>query len=99
MYSASSLVCVISFSSFNRSPGTYVVNEGSGSAQPVLSLSYSSSINITIQVSTTNGSATGEYLLDHLVNHCKKFIDGIPMLQEEVLIIILDHTMSHFLLE
>jgi len=61
MYSASSLVCVVSFSSFNQSPGTYVVNEGSGSVQPVLSLSYLSSINITVQVSTTNGSATGEH--------------------------------------
>jgi len=54
----------IIISSFDQSPATYVVNEGCGSVQPVLSLSNSSSINITVQVSTTNRSATGEYKLD-----------------------------------
>jgi len=54
------LVCVIAFSSFDQSPATYVVNEGGRSAQIVLALSNPSSANITVQVSTIDGSATGE---------------------------------------
>ena len=45
---------------FNQS--TYSVNEDDGPAQPVLVLSNPSSTDITVQVSTTNGSATGKYV-------------------------------------
>ena len=44
------------------SQSAYSVNEDSGQAQPVLVLSNPSSTDITVQVSTTNGSATGEYV-------------------------------------
>ena len=55
------LACVISFSSFDEVPQTYVVNENAGPAQPVVVLSNPSSSDVIVQVSTTDGSATGEY--------------------------------------
>jgi len=39
----------------------YSVNEDNGTARPVLILSNPSSTDITVQVTTTDGSATGEY--------------------------------------
>ena len=44
---------------FNQS--TYSVNEDAGQAQPVLVISNPSSTDITVQVTVTDGSATGEY--------------------------------------
>jgi len=44
---------------FNQS--TYSVNENEGPAQPTLILSNSSSTDFTLQVTITDGSATGEY--------------------------------------
>lgn len=41
----------------------YSVNEYDTTARPVLVLTKPSSINISIQVFTTDGSATGEYIL------------------------------------
>ena len=69
----------------------YSVNEGAGPAQPVLVLSNPSTAPITVQVFNTDGTATGEYcsILNGMTN----------MLQEEVRIILLDHTVSHFLLD
>ena len=55
------LACVVSFSSFDQSPSTYVVNEGDGTVLVVVALTNPSSTNINIEVSTTDGSATGEY--------------------------------------
>ena len=43
---------------FNQS--TYRVDEDDGPAQPVLVLSNPSSTDITVQVTNTDGSATGE---------------------------------------
>ena len=40
---------------------TYSVGENDGPAQPVLVLSNPSSIEFTVQVTNTDGSATGEY--------------------------------------
>ena len=40
---------------------TYRVIENAGPAQPVLVLSNPSTTDITVQVFTTDGSATGEY--------------------------------------
>ena len=40
---------------------TYSVDENDGPAQPVLVLSNPSSMIITVQVTNTDGSATGEY--------------------------------------
>ena len=40
---------------------TYSVNENAGSAQPVLVLSNPSSMAFTVQVTNTDGSATGEW--------------------------------------
>ena len=40
---------------------TYSVNEGAGSVQIGLVLSDPSSTDITVQVTNTDGSATGEY--------------------------------------
>ena len=45
--------------SFNQS--VYSVNEPDGPAQPVLVLSNPSSTDITVTVSNTGGSATGEW--------------------------------------
>ena len=39
----------------------YSVSEGAGPAQPVLVLSGPSSMTITVNVTSTDGSATGEY--------------------------------------
>ena len=39
----------------------YSVNENTGPAQPVLVLSNPSSSNITVEVLSSDGSATGEY--------------------------------------
>ena len=39
----------------------YSVTEGAGPAQPVLVLSGPSSMTITVIVTSTDGSATGEY--------------------------------------
>ena len=44
---------------FNQS--MYSVNEDAGSVQPVLVISNPSSTDITVQVTVTDGSATGEY--------------------------------------
>ena len=44
---------------FNQS--MYSVNEDAGPAQPVLVISNPSSTDITVQVTNTDGSATGEY--------------------------------------
>jgi len=44
--------------SFNQS--TYSVNEDDGPAQPVLVLSNPSTTDITVQVSTSDGTATGK---------------------------------------
>ena len=46
---------------FNQS--TYNISENIGLAQPTLILSNPSSYDITVQVSSTDGSATGEYRL------------------------------------
>ena len=40
---------------------TYSVNENAGPAQPVLVLSNPSSMEFTVQVTDTNGTAMGEY--------------------------------------
>ena len=40
---------------------TYSVDEDGGPAQPALVLSNSISTNITVEVFSTDGSATGEY--------------------------------------
>ena len=45
--------------SFEQS--AYSVNEDTGSAQPVLVISNASEVDITVQVTNTDGSATGEY--------------------------------------
>ena len=47
------------------SQSTYSVNENSGVVQPVLVLSIPSSTDITVEVISTDGSATGELILFH----------------------------------
>ena len=42
---------------------TYSVDESAGPAQPVLVLSNPSSIEFIVQVTNTDGSATGEYCI------------------------------------
>ena len=60
----------------------YGVNENAGPAQPVLLLSSSSEIAITVQVTNTDGSAAGEYC-NIFINY--SYYDGMTnMLQEEV---------------
>ena len=72
----------------------YSVDEDDGPAQPALTLSNPLSRDITVQVLNTDGSATGK--------HCSiliKYYHNNNMLQEEVLIMVLDHTLSQFLLD
>ena len=47
---------------------TYSVNENAGSAQPVLVLSNPSTSDVTVEVTTTDGSATGEYYSILIIN-------------------------------
>ena len=60
--------------SVNFSQSTYSVNENSGVIQPVLVLSNPSSTDITIEVTSTDGSATGKLMLFHRQNnaYCSK---------------------------
>ena len=51
------------------SQSTYSVNENSGVVQPVLVLSNPSSTDITVEVTSTDGSATGELILFHRQNN------------------------------
>ena len=71
-----------------------MINENDGLVQPVLVLNNSVATNITLQVITIDITATGKYI-NIIINNMFTII----ILQEEVLIIIQDHTMSHFLLE
>ena len=48
---------------FNQS--MYNDNEDAGLAQPVLVISNPSSTDITVQVTNTDGSATGEYCTEY----------------------------------
>ena len=73
---------------------TYNVDEDDRPAQPELVLSNPSSTDITVQVLNTDGSATGEYC-SILIN----YYHNNNMLQEEVLIMVLDHSLSYFLLD
>ena len=52
-------VCCIACTVF-FSQSTYSFNEDAGPVQPVLDLSNPSSTDITVQVSTSDGTATGE---------------------------------------
>ena len=51
---------------FNQS--MYSINEDTGPAQPVLVISNPSSTDITVQMTNTDGSATGEYC-SNLINY------------------------------
>ena len=77
--------------SFNQS--TYIINENDQLVQPVLVLNDSLATDITVQVMTSDITATGEYINIIIINMF------IVLILQEVLIIFLDHTMSHFLLE
>ena len=79
------------FVSFNQS--TYSVDEDDGPAQPVLVLSDPSSTDITVQVESNDITATGKW-----TNITFNSMLTVRILQE-VLIMILDPTLSHFLLE
>ena len=76
------------------SQSTYSVHEDAGPVQLGLVLSNPSSTNITVQVLSTDGTATGED------NNGECLLTAINIvLQEKVLIMILDHTLSHSLLK
>ena len=85
------IIVVVSVS-FNQS--TYIINENDQLVQPVLVLNDSLATDITVQVMTSDNTATGEYINIIIIN-----IFMVLILQEEVLIIFLGHTMSYFLLE
>ena len=73
----------------------YIVDESIEPAQPVLVLSNPSSIAFNVTVTSTDGSATGEYcsiLIKYTYN-------GNTNMLQEVMIMAQDHTLSHFLLE
>ena len=77
--------------SFSQS--TYSVKEGDRLLQPTLILNSSLSTSFTMRVRDKSITATGKYII--IVTNV--FI--IIILQEKMLIINLDHTTSHFLLE
>ena len=72
---------------------TYSIDEDAGLVQPRLVLTNPSSTDISVQisVSSSDGSASGKY--------CKQWSNRIINMLQEVLIMILDHTLSHFLLD
>ena len=73
------------------SQSTYRVNENDELVQPALVLSSPSSSEITVQVNDNGITATGELI--HITNY------RITLLAlQEVMIIILDHILSTFLL-
>ena len=63
------VLCFICHSVANVSfeQSAYGVDEDNGPAQPVLVLSNPLSIDIIVQVNTTDGSATGQYLTVTLI--------------------------------
>ena len=67
---------------------TYAVNEDDGIVQPLLVLSNPSSFVETVQVITTDVTTNGK-----VAELCFSF----TVMLQEVLIIILDHMMLHFL--
>ena len=73
----------------------YIVNEKYQLLHPQVVLNESSSTNITVQIKSTDITATGKYI-NIIINDLLIFF---IFLQEEVLIITLYCTMSHFLLE
>ena len=80
----------------------YIVDEDVGLARPVLVISNSLSMEINVTVFNTDGTATGGSTIGEycsiMINYY--YYNGMTnMLQEKVLIMFLDHTMSHFLLE
>ena len=83
------------------SQSMYSVKEDEGPAQAVLVLSNPSSMDFNVTVFNIDASATGGSTIGEpcsiLINLCINSI--INMLQEEVLIMFLDHTLLHFLLE
>ena len=79
------------------SQSLYSVNEDAGPAQPVLVISNPLLIDITVQVTSSDQSVGGEYC-SILISY-GYYNSMINMLQEQVWIILLDHTLSHFLLK
>ena len=74
------------------SQSSYSINENAGPLKPILVLSNPSSVDITIQVSDFQGGATSE-----LISSSKQYIKVITSIQK-MMTILLDHTLSHFLL-
>ena len=72
------------------SQSMYVVNESAWLVRPVLVLNNPSATDTVVQVTNTDGTAIGEYC-SVLINYNSL----TNMLQEEVRIMILDHTLSH----
>ena len=71
----------------------YSVNENDEPAQAVLALSNPSSTAFTVQVTNTDGSATGKCCSVLII-----MIHPTNLLQEEEWIMGQDHMLSHFLL-
>ena len=83
-------LCIFSVAtsiSFNQS--TYIVNENDRLVQVVLVLNKTVASNITVRVRTDDNTATGK----HAKSIHKTLLVIILILQKEVLIIILDHTL------
>ena len=72
------------------SQATYSVDEDDGPVTPVVVLTRLPSTEITVQVTSIDGTATGEY--------CSILINYMINILQEVWIIYLDHTLSLFLL-
>ena len=72
------------------SQSAYSVNENDEPAQAVLVLTNPASTDITVEVYNTDGSAIGEYI--HILISYSLMGLTHNMLQEEELIMILDHT-------
>ena len=79
--------------SVSFSQSVYIVNENDGLVQAKLFLNTSLATDITIQVRANDGTATGECIYQ-IHNNMLSLV-----ILQEVLIIILDHTMLYFLLE
>ena len=78
-----SLVCTVNFGQ-----STYSYDEDAGPAQPVLVLSNPSSTDITVQVLSTDGTATGEFVKHSTHKICAWCLDK-PLLLAFIMLLII----------
>ena len=74
----------------------YRVIEGAGPVRPVITISNPLSFDITVQVTSIDVLAIGEYCSILIIHY---YYNGMINMLQEDWIILLEHTLSQFLLE